>query len=454
MRKLLLINPVGRKSGLLLSKFSTFSPLGLAYVAAVTPSNWIVKIADENFDKFEFEAADLVGITAFTSNITRAYEIAEMYRERKTKVIMGGIHVSMLPDEALQYADAVVVGEVEGVWERAINDFESNRLSPKYVAPRIDLAGFRIRPRRDLLHPNYLWHSVQTSRGCPFNCNFCSVSRYLGREYRQRKAEDVLDELDEIRGKYIAFVDDNLIGYSSESKTRAKELFEGMIQRGLNKKWWMQASVNVADDEQVIELAARSGCMYVFIGFETISKQTLKHMKKGVNLKLGVENYKKVVKSFHKRGIGVYGAFVIGNDYESPTYYKELAEFLVHSGMDIVQITILTPLPGTKLMEQLQKENRLIYQEFPSDWAKYRFSYVVHQPKGLEAETVYAANNHIKNRFYSFPTYHCRIMKSLFNLRNLTNFLASYKFNKALKRGWKGSHYYKKYPISFDATAS
>ena len=454
MRKLLLINPVGRRSGLLLSKFSTFSPLGLAYVAAVTPTNWVVKIVDENFDKFEFEPADLVGITAFTSNITRAYEIADMYRNRKTKVIMGGIHVSMLPDEALQHADAVVVGEVEGIWEKVISDFESNRLSPKYVAPRIDLTAFRIKPRRDLLHPNYLWHSVQTSRGCPFNCYFCSVSRYLGKEYRQRKAEDVLDELNEIKGDYIAFVDDNLIGYSSESKTRAKELFEGMIQRGLNKKWWMQASVNVADDDQVIELAARSGCMYVFVGFETISKQTLKHMKKGVNLKLGVENYKKVVKSFHKHGIGVYGAFIIGNDYESSTYYKELAEFLVQSAIDIVQVTILTPLPGTELMEQLSKENRLIYQDFPHDWAKYRFSYVVHQPKGLEADTIYIGDNYIKNRFYSFPTYQHRTIKSLLNLKNLTNFFASYKFNKALKRGWKGSHYYNKYPRNFDESTS
>ena len=193
MKKLLLINPVGQRSGYLLSKSSTYSPLGLAYVAAVTPSNWEVKIADENFDGFEFEEADLVGITAFTSNINRAYEIARIYRKQSIKVIIGGIHASMLPDEALQYADSVVVGEVEGIWETVINDFENNRLSPKYIGPRIALDRFGIIPRHDLLHPSYISHSIQTSRGCPFNCNFCSVSRYLGRAYRQRTAKDVLN---------------------------------------------------------------------------------------------------------------------------------------------------------------------------------------------------------------------------------------------------------------------
>ena len=451
MKKLLLINPVGRKSGTLLSKFSTFPPLSLAYVAAVTPSNWEVKIADENFDKFEFEAADLVGITAFTGNITRAYEIAQMYRNRKTEVIMGGIHVSMLPDEALQYANAVVVGEVEGIWDRVISDFDNNRLSHKYFGPRIDLARFEIRPRRDLLHSNYLWHSIQTSRGCPFNCNFCSVSRYLGKEYRQRRAKNVLDELDEIKGEYVFFLDDNLIGYSPESKTTVRELFEGMIQRGLNKKWWMEASINVADDEQVIKLAAQAGCMYVFIGFETINQETLKDMKKGINLRVGVENYEKVVGTFHKYGIGVLGAFILGNDFESRKYYKELADFLVHSGIDIVQITLLTPLPGTDLMEQLEKEGRLFFQDFPQDWDKYRFSYVVHQPLGLDAETIYVGNNYIKNRIFTFPTYQYRMLKSLFSLKNRTNFYASYKANQAYKKGWLNSHYHKKYSTNLDS---
>jgi radical SAM superfamily enzyme YgiQ (UPF0313 family) len=449
LKKLLLINPVGRRSGYLLSKFSTFQPLNLAYVAAVTPSKWEVKIVDENIEKFEFEEADLVGITAFTSTINRAYEIAQMYRERKIKVILGGIHVSMLPDEALQYADAVVMGEVEGIWGKIIKDFNDDQLSLKYLGPRVDLTSFKIVPRRDLLHPNYHWQSVQTSRGCPFNCYFCSVSRYLGNEYRQRRAMEVLDELEKIRDKYIFFLDDNLIGHSSESKQRAIELFEGMIQRGLGKKWWLQTSINVANDERVIKLAAQAGCMFVFIGFETIREEMLKDMKKRVNLKTGVENYGKVVDTFHKYGIGVLGAFIIGNNYESSSYYKELADFLVHSGIDIVQLTLLTPLPGTRLMEQLQEENRLIYQNFPEDWDKYRFSYMVHQPKGIDIDTIYIGNNYIKDRIFTFPMYWHRLLKSFVNIRNMTNFLAVYKANQAYKKGWLGSHYHRKYHILF-----
>ena len=454
MKKLLLINPVGQSSGYLLSKFSTFSPLGLAYVGAVTPSNWEVKIIDENFEKFEFEEADLIGITAFTSNINRAYEIARIYQKQKIKVIMGGIHVSMLPDEAMQYADTVVIGEVEGIWKQVINDFENNCLSPKYIGPRLDLNRFTVKPRRNLLHPNYLWHSVQTSRGCPFNCYFCSVSRYLGKKYRQRRAEDVLDELEGLKGEYIAFVDDNLIGYNPKSKSRAMELFRGMIQKGLSKKWWMQASVNIADDEQVVSLAAQAGCMFVFIGFETINSRSLKEMKKGVNLKIGVENYNKVVDTFHKYGIGVFGAFIIGNDYESPKCYRELAEYLVRSNIDIIQISILTPLPGTILMEQLQKEDRLVYQDFPQDWDKYRLSYMVHQPQVGKAESIYIADNYIKNRIYSFPVYQYRILKSLYSLKNLTNFYSCYKANQAYKKGWQNSHYYLKYPTDLNTIES
>lgn len=450
MKKLLLINPVSRRSGLLLSRFSTFPPLGLAYVAAVTPTDWEVKIADENIEEFEFEDADLVGITAFTSNINRAYEISRMYQERKIKVVIGGIHASMLPDEALQFADTVVVGEAENIWQEVIADFEHNRLSSLYVGPRVNLGQFKILPRRDAIHPQYFWHPVQTSRGCPLNCDFCSVSKYLGKEFRQRDVRHVLEELAEIKGKFLAFVDDNLIGYSPNSKLRATELFNGMIRQGLGQKWWMQTSINAAEEENVIRLAAQAGCLFAFIGFETINKDTLKDMKKGVNIKIGVKNYKKVVDVFHKYGIAVYGAFIIGSDHESPAYYKELAEFLVHSGIDIIQLTLLTPLPGTELMERLQKEDRIIYNNYPQDWDKYRFSYMVHRTHEVTPKAIYTGNNYIKNSIYSFPAYQYRLMKSFFSLRNNKSFYATYKFNTALKKGWKNSHYYKDFPTDLN----
>jgi radical SAM superfamily enzyme YgiQ (UPF0313 family) len=445
MKKLLLINPVGRRSGFLLSKFSTFPPLSLAYVAAMTPENWEVKILDENFDKFEFEEADLVAITAFTSNITRAYEIAGIYRERNIKVIIGGIHASMLPDEALQYANSVLVGEAEGIWDKVISDFENNSLQERYVGPQIDLTNFDVIPRHDLLHPGYFWHSVQTSRGCPFDCHFCSVSRHMGKRYRQRSAVDVLEELESINGEYITFVDDNLIGYTEESRKRAAEIFTGMIDRGLGKKWWMQTSINAAEDERVIELAAKSGCMFVFIGFETLKNNMLKDMNKGINLKTGVDNYKKVIDTFHKYGIAVLGAFIVGNDHESSCYYKELADFLVKSGVDMVQISVLTPLPGTQLMEEYKRAGRIIYEDLPKDWDKYRFSYMVHLPEGISEANVYMGNNYLKKRIYSFPVYQYRLLRSLFKLKNLTNTYTVYKMNKALKTSWLHSHYNKKY---------
>ena len=450
MKKLLLINPVGRRSGLLLSKFSTFSPLGLAYVAAVTPPTWDIKIADENVHEFVYEDADLVGITSFSSNINRAYEIAQIYRKQKTKVIIGGIHASMLPDEAQQFTDSVVVGEVEAIWPQVLEDFEHNCLKSLYVSSKIDLNQYSVLPRRDLLHPEYFWHSIQTSRGCPFNCNFCSVSKYLGKDYRQRKVEDVLNELSEIKGKYIAFVDDNLIGYKPTSKDRASNLFKGMIDQRMNKKWWMQTSLNVVEHEQVIEMAAQAGCMFAFIGFETINKDVLKTMRKGINIQIGVKHYKRVVDTFHKYGIAVYGAFIIGNDDESPDYYKKLAKFMIHSGIDIIQITLLTPLPGTELFRTLQKEGRIVYQNYPKDWDKYRFSHMIHLPNNTNMEAVYIGNNYIKKRLYSFPGYQFRIFRSLFSLRNGTNFVAAYKFNVALKRGWKNSHYYNHYPTEFE----
>lgn len=451
MKKLLLINPVGRKSGYLLSRFTTFEPLSLAYVAAVTPESWEIQAVDENFDRFEFVEADLVAITAFTSSINRAYEIAGVYREKGIKVIIGGIHASLVPDEVAEYADTVVIGEVEEIWGDVLNDFENNRLKPIYKAELVDFNALSVKPRRDVLHPSYFWSSVQTSRGCPFDCAFCSVSRYLGREFRQRDIEDVLEELSEIKGTHITFTDDNLIGYRKDNVERAKRLFRGMIERGLNKKWWMQTSINAVDDEEAIQLAAEAGCMFVFVGFESINNETLKSMGKGANITIGVDNYRKVIDKFHKYGIGVIGGFIVGNDYESSNYYREFARFLLHSQIDVYSISLLTPLPGTRFFEEMEKENRLIHDKFPKDWKKYRLSRLVHRPKGISIEGVYCGDNHIKKILYAPLPYVFRMLRSLFQLRNISSFMSVIKLNRALHRSWKNSYYYKNFSADLKA---
>jgi radical SAM superfamily enzyme YgiQ (UPF0313 family) len=207
----------------------------------------------------------------------------------------------------------------------------------------------------------------------------------------------------------------------------------------------MQTSINAADDEAVVRLAAEAGCMFVFIGFETISLDALRTMHKGVNVRTGVDNYRRVVDMFHKYGIGVFGAFIIGNDGETAGYHQKLADYLVTSGIDMFQISILTPLPGTGLMEQMEKSDRLIYTDFPRDWDKYRFSYMVHNPVGAEIDRVYMADNYIKKRLYSHPTYALRLLQSLLSLRSLKKFYAVYKLNQALKMSWQNAHYYSRY---------
>ncbi len=449
MPKLLLVNPVGRKSGYLMSSISRFAPLGLGYVAAATPAHWDVEILDENFESFRSQAADLVGITAFTSSINRAYAIAAQCRRQAIPVVLGGIHASMRPEEAVNFADSVVVGEAEGIWPQVIRDFEAGRLAKVYHGPRVDYRTSKLAPRRDLFHSGYFWHSVQTSRGCPFDCHFCSVTRYLGSRYRQRPIADVLSELESIPSPHIAFVDDNLIGYGPAAKTRARGLFQGMIDRRLNKIWWMQTSINAADDPGLLRLAARAGCMFAFIGFETIDRPALRQMHKGINLREGVDGYHRVVQAFHRAGIGVLGAFILGNDYESPDYYRRLVRFMLRSGIDVFQISLLTPLPGTRLMEEQHAHGELIHGSFPDDWEKYRFSYLVHQPRGVDIETVYRGDNYIKNKLYAFPFYPLRLLRAALSLKNPRNFAVVVKLNQALKRSWQNSHYYQDYPAHF-----
>jgi len=441
-KKLILINPVGRKSGFVLSSFSIFPPLSLAYIAALTPSSWDVEIIDENIEKFEFKEADLVGITSFTSNINRTYELAKIYKSKGVKVVIGGIHASLLPAETENYADSIIIGEAEHIWKTVIDDFENDTLKKRYQGEIVDCKNYHILPRRDLLSSKYFWGTIQTSRGCPFNCDFCSVTQYLGSQHRKKRIDDILDELETIDNEFIFFLDDNLVGHGEKSEREAIELFKGMIKRNIKKKWWMQTSFNTGENEEVLEYASKSGCLFALVGIETIREENLKDMKKGINLKLGVENYKKTIDKFHKYGIGVLGTFIIGNENESKEYYEELTKFIINSGVDAVQVSILTPLPGTSLYERLESQDKLVYKDYPSDWDKYRFSYLVHESTGISEDEVYSGNNYIKSKLYSPHIFLYRMVRSFLALGNLKAFLAIYKLNKVYRKSWKKSHYY------------
>jgi len=299
-RKLVLINPVNpARTGLTVNKGSRFPPISLGIVAALTPDDWDVEIVDENWETFAFRPADLVGITAFTASAPRAYEIAAVYRQNGVPVVMGGIHGSMCPQEALNYVDAVVIGEAEGIWPQVIADVEANRLQHEYRGGWADLAGMAA-PRRDLFHPDYIFASVQTSRGCPLNCEFCSVTAFNGQRYRRRPTDEILAELAGIPQKMLFFVDDNIIGYGKESRQAALELFKGMVARKFDKWWFCQASINFADDDEILSWAAKAGCKMVFLGLEAEEAEALQEVEKRLNLQRGVGAYAQAFARIHR----------------------------------------------------------------------------------------------------------------------------------------------------------
>lgn len=368
MKKLILINPVNKsRPGLRNKKSSKVPPLGLGIVAALTPDNWDVKIIDEHFTEPTFQEADLVGITACTASANRAYEIAKIYRDKNIPVIMGGLHASLCSEEAAKYVDSVVVGEAEGIWNKVIADFQSENLKKIYISKKTDLAKMPI-PRHDLFNKGYMFGAIQTARGCPMDCEFCSVTSFNGHTYRQRPIEDVLDEIEKITQDLFFFVDDNIIGYGKANSKRALDLFKGMISRGIKKDWFCQASLNFADDEEILKYAAKSGCRMVVLGLEAENIESLKDANKNLNLKMGVNSYENTFAKIHKYGIAVIGAFIYGFDSDTPEILDNRTDYIINSGVDAIQTTFLTPLPGTRLFNRIQKEDRLLYTNFPSDW--------------------------------------------------------------------------------------
>jgi radical SAM superfamily enzyme YgiQ (UPF0313 family) len=388
--------------------------LGLVILATrLKQAGYDVKLFVEEVAPVDFEAlfsADLVGLSSITATAPRAYEFARAARRAGIPVLLGGPHVTFLPDEALQYGDFVLRGEADDLivdLVRAIDSGQgldafpslSRRAGDRIVhnparascpdveaLPVPDLAlieGYDLSPQADSLVP------VQTSRGCPFNCTFCSVTRMFGREYRFRSTENVMAELRLRKGRYVFFYDDNF----TANRARAKELLRAMIRERLGIRWSAQVRCDAAADPELLDLMAESGCYYVYIGLESVSPEVLK----GFNKRQTVEQMESAIGAFHGHGIRIHGMFIFGADHDTRDTFRETVRFARAHRIESAQFMILVPLPGTPLLAQLEQEGRLLSR----DWSLYDAHHVVFRPRNMSTLTLQVETLRAFCRFYS-----------------------------------------------------
>jgi radical SAM superfamily enzyme YgiQ (UPF0313 family) len=394
--KIKLIAPHEQRKDALSSPFQ-LQRVNLPLLAALTPPGHKVTIVEEAFGSDDIgEDVDLVGITVLTELVLRAYRIADAYRQKGVKVVMGGIHPTVLPDEALLHADAVVVGEAEGVWAQLVSDAAAGRMQRVYRAIEMtDLLGLP-QPRRDLL-PRTKYQGgipvpigVETSRGCPNDCEFCCIGQTLGSKYRVRSVREVIAEIESMDSPHLFFVDDAL----GLNRSAAKELFTEMIP--LRRRWLAQGIASLAEDLELLSLMKRSGCLGLLVGFESVQKATQNEVTKIKNLKI---DFDEAMRRFHHEGFGILGSFVFGFDYENKDVFEQTFEFIMKSHMDVVQLRILTPYPGTRLYDRLSREGRL----FVKDWwlQGYPPDTVLFRPAGMTVDELITGYANLNRRAYS-----------------------------------------------------
>jgi radical SAM superfamily enzyme YgiQ (UPF0313 family) len=409
-----------------LNKFRVWKPLGLLILARLTPPDWEVEVLDENLGLIDAQALsrpDLVGITAFSCQATRAYELAALFRARGVPVVMGGIHATMRLAEALSHADAVVTREAELVWPQVLADVQAGTLQRVYAGGPVPMA--EIPPaRHDLLARRYLFGSIQVTRGCPLNCSFCSVTAFNGGLFRHRPIENVIAELRQIREKRILFVDDNLVGTRRDHIAYAKDLFRAMIREGLTRPWICQATINFGDDEELLDLAARAGCHGVFIGFESPTVEGLIALHKKFNIRKGGD-LRAAVRRIQSHGITVMGSFILGIDTDRPGIGRTTARAAQDYRLDMANAQILTPLPGTGLFEEMERQGRIIANSYPADWRYYTFSHPVSQYLHFTGSELAGEMNQFHDRFDSYPKMLVRVLRTGLHTRNLKKVLLS-----------------------------
>jgi radical SAM superfamily enzyme YgiQ (UPF0313 family) len=399
-----------------------FSVLPLTIVAALTPRGHEVRIVDENVEPLDYDAeCDLVGITFMTALAPRAYEIAREFRTRGKVVVGGGYHATLCPDDAVKHFDAIVAGDAEGAWERVLADVETGRLgcggglafsestTTWGTIYRSENHSSVLRtpvPRRELLAStarHYVTvNAVQTGRGCPHACRYCSVTVFHDHSYRHRPLAHVLTELQRVVRDFI-FVDDNIIA----DRTYARELFTAMVP--LRKRWVSQCSIDIADDAELLRLARAAGCCGLFIGIETTSAENLAAMGKQFNQS---RHYPKRLAAIRRAGIGVVAGIIVGMDGDDVRVFEHTLRFLGQTRIDALQLNILTPLPGTPLFADMERAGRMM----DCDWSHYDYRHVVFRPARMTPEELQAGADWLYGQFYRLDRILWRFVRGLFTV--------------------------------------
>jgi radical SAM superfamily enzyme YgiQ (UPF0313 family) len=389
--RILLVSPASGKwkgisrRGFFNGKTFRFSMLSLLTVAALSPEDAEVVIVDEQIEEIPFgEDFDLVGITVMTAAAPRAYEIASLFRDRGIPVVLGGFHVTMNTDEAMDHADAVVAGEAYGAWESVIRDLRDGSLQRLYRGR----AGEPPPLPRHLLHKKgyVTMNAAYATVGCANRCRFCSITAFHEGRRRRRNISAVVDEIASFDGNFFILVDDNLTQDGEYVRKLLKELAP------LKKRWATQASLDVADDDSLLALLREAGCMGLFIGMETVSRAALKAQEKGFN---SPERYREAVRRIHRHGMFVEAGIMFGFDAHGPEVFRQTLAVLDDIGIDVIQASILTPLPGTPLFEEMK--GRITDR----DWEHYDYRHVVFAPLGMTAEQLQAGADWVIRSFYS-----------------------------------------------------
>ncbi len=396
--------PLYRHRGGIFRRSLRYQPLTLTMLAALTPSdiNADVVLIDEGIQEVpeEFDV-DLVGLTVITGTAPRAYELSKRFRSRGIATVLGGPHVTLVPDDAQPHADSIVVGYAEDTWPQLLRDFVAGKMRRRYdQSPDLDLSG-RPFARRDLLPSRrFLTNSVfEATRGCVHNCDFCVVPAAWGRKPLQKPVADVIGDMRQ-HGKHKAiFVDLNLIA----DRAYAIRLFNALVPLGF--QWYGLATVLLAEDPELLELAARSGCRGLLMGLESISLENLRASNKPFN---APDRFVRVVEKLHEHGIALQGCFVFGLDGDDPDIFLKTAEFAVEAKIDLPRFAIVTPFPGTALHHRLKSEGRILTR----NWELYDGQHVVFQPKRMSVRELEQGTESAWKHAYSFRSIIARLPHS------------------------------------------